>query len=115
MQLIFETTNTYVVEIGKLQTYTNLKYGNEPIKITCTKINCAESGNLVATINSVPARQLGQCTDDLNIKCKTQTFEYELRVDEAKAYFEVQCKYAESGQGAVTFTLYRLCNFLTKS
>ena len=109
LQLIFETTNNYVIELGKLETYTNLKYGNEKITITCNKINCFESGDLLALVNSVPARPLGQCTGEANIKCKTQKFEFELGVND-NSYFEIQCRYAGTTRDSVLFFLYRLCS-----
>ena len=32
MQLVFETTNNFVIELGRLHAYANLKAGSEKIK-----------------------------------------------------------------------------------
>lgn len=108
MQLVFETSNNFIIELGKLQAYANLKFGNEKIKITCNKINCFDNGDLMAFVNLVPAKKLGDCVGNDDVKCITQTFESELLSDSSSSY-EISCKYVNSNLNAVYFTLYRLC------
>ena len=110
MQLVFETTNNFVIELGRLHAYANLKAGSEKIKIICNKVNCFENGNLIALVNLVPAKKLGECMGNDNVKCITQAFESELLNDDSSSY-EISCKYENTNVDAVYFTLYRLCKY----
>ena len=99
IQLKFETSNSETLELAKLKIFTRLPHGNERIRITCSKINCHQDGILVAYVNSVAAKKLGECfsyapnvqNENNDFECLSQQFEFNLTTKEYSS-FNIECK-----------------------
>ncbi len=92
--------------------FTTLAFGDESITITCTKINSAQTGTLVAFVNGVSASKTGPCSSyfpgsTAEIFCIKQAFGFVLR-SAGVSRFDIDCRLAESGD-IVVISLIRLC------
>lgn len=117
LQVQLETTNLNVLEIGATNVYTRLPFGNEVVKVTCTKINCNQLGTLVAEVNNVALPRQGTCqayapnTPFADNSCTQQSFSYTLNSAGTASVYQVLCRLNETYYAnAIGFNLYRLCN-----
>jgi hypothetical protein len=114
IQLKLETSNNNFLELGKLSIYSHFPFGDEPIKITCSKLNCQEDGLLEARVNGIVANKYGPClsyfpTSIDDFKCLSQAFQFTLINDTNIAFYEIECRYRETANlDAVKIDLIRL-------
>lgn len=103
-----------ILELGQVDLYTRLPFGDERIEITCEKTNCLEYGTLDATVNANPATRrdclayLGNWTFDES-KCLSQKFDYTLYRNDMSGVYEFVCKIRENPEDFVSYRITKLC------
>lgn len=117
MQIRIDTLHSNILEIGQIEIYTRLPFGNEPINITCQKINCIEDGALTAEVNSNLATEVGQCVAyagnwSSTIKCATQKFTYTLFRNDMSGVYDISCRLIGGSMEYVNYRIIKLCKRL---
>lgn len=108
-----------VLELGLIDVYTRLPFGNEVIEITCRKINCYENGPLVATVNANQAKKMGPCESlstgndfSTSVDCVEQKFNYTLFMNDMSGIYDITCKFYDSTIiDQVSYRLIKLCKW----
>lgn len=112
MQIKIETLNSKILEFTQEKVFIRLKNGDEPVTVTCSKINCFQDGVIKSSLNSIDLES-DSCFTYQSVQnepnCLVKKFKATLQADNNVDVFSFEC--LNEDKVLTNFEIIRLCKF----